>query len=72
MKEGASVANSDKMVIEWKALTSADEPFSAIILAPFQIMRHEFCVFCVEPLQPTQGSWLVPLEPPKSPKRGPF
>ena len=35
-------------------------------------MRREFCVFCVEPLQPTQGSWLVPLEPPKSPKRGPF
>ena len=24
-------------------------------------MRREFCVFCVEPLQPTQGSWLVPL-----------
>ena len=47
------------------------EPFSAI-LAHFQIMRCEFCVFCMEPLQPTQGSWLVPLEPPKSPKRGPF
>ena len=47
------------------------EPFSAI-LPYFQIMSHEFCVFCMEPLQPTQGSWLVPLEPPKSPKRGPF
>ena len=46
-------------------------PFSAI-LQEFQIMRREFCVFCLEPLQPTQGSWLVPLEPPKSPKRGPF
>ena len=47
------------------------DSFSAI-LREFQIMRREFCVFCVEPLQPTQGSWLVPLEPPKSPKRGPF
>ena len=47
------------------------EPFSAI-LPHFQIMRREFCVFCMEPFQPTQGSWLVPLEPPKSPKRGPF
>ena len=47
------------------------DSFSAIP-AYFQIMRREFCVFCVEPLQPTQGSWLVPLEPPKSPKRGPF
>ena len=49
----------------------AIDSFSAIP-AYFQIMRREFCVFCVEPLQPTQGSWLVPLEPPKSPKRGPF
>ena len=47
------------------------EPFSAI-LQYFQIMRREFCVFSVEPLQPTQGSWLAPLEPPISPKRGPF
>ena len=47
------------------------DSFSAIS-AYFQIMRREFCVFCVEPLQPTQGSWLVPLEPPKLPKRGPF
>ena len=44
-----------------------DEPFSAT-LAYFQIMRREFCVFCMEPLQPTQGSWLVPLEPPKNQK----
>ena len=50
---------------------SLSDSFSAIS-AYFQIMRREFCVFCVEPLQPTQGSWLVPLEPPKSPKRGPF
>ena len=49
----------------------SSDSFSAIP-AYFQIMRREFCVFCVEPLQPTQGSWLVPLEPPKSPKRGPF
>ena len=53
----------------WNKQTN--EPFSAI-LPYFQIMRREFSVFCVEPLQPTQGSWLVPLEPPKSPKRGPF
>ena len=49
----------------------AYDSFSTIS-AYFQIMRREFCVFCVEPLQPAQGSWLVPLEPPKSPKRGPF
>ena len=36
------------------------DSFSAI-LAYFQIMRREFCFFCVEPLQPTKGSWLVPL-----------
>ena len=52
-------------------IKSIHDSFSAIS-AYFQIMRREFCVFCVEPLQPTQGSWLVPLEPPKSPKRGPF
>ena len=56
------------------AITPCDdvvEPFSAI-LAYFQIMGHEYCVFCLEPLQPTQGSWFAPLEAPKSPKRGPF
>ena len=63
--------------LTWPKLTSCDliwpflERFSAI-LPTFQIMRCEFCIFCMEPLQPTQGSWLVPLGPPKSPKRGPF
>ena len=49
-------------------LKAPTEQFSAI-LHYLQIMCHEFCVFCMEPLQPTQGSWLVPLKPPKSPKR---
>ena len=33
-------------------------------------MRREFWVFCMEPLQPTQGIWLVPLDwnPQKRPK----
>ena len=33
-----------------KDITEYLEPFSAI-LAHFQIMRREFCVFCMEPLQ---------------------
>ena len=56
---------------DYRVIKRSCEPFSAI-LQEFQIMRREFCAFCMEPLQPTQGSWLVPLEPPKSPKRGPF
>ena len=43
------------------------DSFSAI-LPYFQIMRHEFCVFCVEPLKPTQVSWLVPRNPQNCPK----
>ena len=64
---GVEVTDSAYVAVSMYTLDS----FSAIS-AYFQIMRREFCVFCVEPLQPTQGSWLVPLEPPKSPKRGPF
>ena len=42
--------------LQTKVHTKVHEPFSAI-LAYFQIMRREFCVFCVEP-SPQFGSHL--------------
>ena len=42
------------------------------ILSYFALFPNHHRKFCVEPLPATQGSWLVPLEPPKSPKWGPF